>query len=212
MPVKIKDSGRLFLASGFFLGLAPIVPGSFGALPGLAWILLALCLGWGDIATRLWCLVGALAFSAMHYWLTPWAQKRWNDPDPKHFVLDEVVGALCVPIFWYLPPTPPIPVWQLAVAGFLLFRILDAIKLPGARYIDRNIHTASGVLFDDVVSAAYTAAIISLCAWFLPYNAAGNEPRATNPEPQAVYRCAQERVASMDPLQAASVPDSTTSG
>ena len=204
----MKDRGRLFLASGFFLGLAPIVPGSFGALPGLAWILLAACFGWGDIATRLWCLAGAVIFSAVHYWLTPWAQKRWGDPDPKHFVLDEVVGALCVPVFWWLPANPPLPVWQLAVAGFLLFRILDAIKLPGARYIDRNIHTASGVLFDDVVSAAYTAAIVSLCAWFLPYNAAGHEPRATDRETRAIYRRALERVASMDPLQAASVPDS----
>ena len=208
MPVKIKDIGRLFLASGFFMGLAPIVPGSFGALPGLAWILLATCLGWGDIATRIWCLAGAIAFSVIHYWLTSWAQKRWNDPDPKHFVLDEVVGALCVPVFWYLPPNPPIPVWQLAVAGFLLFRILDAIKLPGARYIDRNIHTASGVLFDDVVSAAYTAAIISLCAWFLPVSPESHEPRVTSHEPRTTYRCAQERVASMDPLQASSVPDS----
>ena len=213
MPVKIKDIGRLFLASGFFLGLAPIVPGSFGALPGLAWILLATCLGWGDIATRIWCLAGAIVFSAIHYWLTPWAQKRWNDPDPKHFVLDEVVGALCVPVFWYLPPNPPVPVWQLAVAGFLLFRILDAIKLPGARYIDRNIHTASGVLFDDVVSAAYTAALVSAGAWCMVHGAwcdAGAPTTCTKGSHQApaTYRCAQERVASMDPLQAASVPDS----
>ena len=46
-----------------------------------------------------------------------------------------------------------------------MFRILDAIKLPIARYIDRNIHTASGVLFDDVVSAAYTAALMTGVAW-----------------------------------------------
>ncbi len=206
--MNAKDIGRLFLASGFFLGLAPIVPGSFGALPGLAWILLAAGLDWSMLATRLWCLVGALAFSAVHYWLTPWAQRRWNDPDPKHFVLDEVVGALCVPIFWCLPPNPPIPVWQLAIAGFLLFRILDAIKLPGARYIDRNIHTASGVLFDDVVSAAYTAAIVSLCAWLMPHDTAGHETRDANREPRTVYRRALERVASMDPIQAAAVPDS----
>ena len=160
MPVKISDSGRLFLASGFFLGLAPIVPGSFGALPGLAWILRATCLGWGDVATRLWCLAGAIVFSAVHYWLTPWAQKHWNDPDPKHFVLDEIVGYLCVPLF-----SLPMTAWWQPLAGFCIFRILDAIKLPGARYIDRNIHTASGVLFDDVVSAAYTAAILSAILW-----------------------------------------------
>ena len=98
----------------------------------------------------------ALVCSALHYWLTPWAQARWNDPDPKHFVLDEIVGYLCVPLFCM-----PMTAWWHPFAGFCIFRILDAIKLPGARYIDRNIHTASGVLFDDVVSAAYSAAILS---------------------------------------------------
>lgn len=155
--MKAKDGFKLFLASGFFLGLAPVVPGSFGALPALAWHAAVFSLGWSDLAVRAWCLFGALVFSAMHYWLTPWAQARWNDPDPKHFVLDEVVGYLCVPLF-----AMPLHFWWQLPVGFCIFRILDAIKLPGARYIDRNIHTASGVLFDDVVSAAYSAAILSL--------------------------------------------------
>ncbi len=165
IPVEKKGSLKLFLASGFFLGLSPVVPGSFGALTGLAWHLAAVFAGWSDLVVRAWCLGGVLFFSAIHYWLTPWAQKRWNDPDPRHFVLDEIVGYLCVPIFWVLPGHPPFPVWQLALAGFCVFRILDAIKLPIARYIDRNIHTASGVLFDDVVSAAYTAALVTGVAW-----------------------------------------------
>ena len=54
------------------------------------------------------------------------------------------------------------------LASFVVFRILDAVKLPGARYIDRNIHNAHGVLFDDIVSAAYSAAIVSAVTliWF----------------------------------------------
>ena len=158
---------KLFLASGFFLGLAPVVPGSFGALVGLAWHGLALGLGWGDSAIRFWCLCGVFLFAGLHYWLTPWAQAHWHDFDPKHFVLDEVVGYLCVPLFWALPARPEAPMWAYALGGFVVFRILDAIKLPVARYIDRNIHTAHGVLFDDVVSAAYTAALVSGFAWMV---------------------------------------------
>ena len=161
----LKDGFKLFVASGFFLGLAPVVPGSFGALPALAWHCAALAAGWSDVVVRVWCLVGALAFSAMHYWLTPWAQARWNDSDPRHFVLDEIVGYLCVPVFWVLPSGTSFPAWAFACAGFCAFRVLDAIKLPGARYIDRNVHTASGVLFDDVVSAAYSSILVSAVAW-----------------------------------------------
>ena len=156
MGNKIKDGIRIFLGSGFGLGLSPIVPGSFGALVGLAWHAYAFRLGWRPLDIRIWCFTGAVAFSALHYILTPWAQRHWNDPDPKHFVLDEIVGYLCVPLF-----SLPMTAWWQPLAGFCIFRILDAIKLPGARYIDRNIHTASGVLFDDVVSAAYTAVLLS---------------------------------------------------
>lgn len=165
--VKNEHSFRLLLASGFYLGLAPFAPGSFGALVGLGWHCLALALGWGEGAVRLWCLVGAVIFSLIHYRLTPWAVARWRDPDPRHFVLDEIVGYLCVPVLWAIPADSALPVWAWALVGFATFRVLDAIKLPLARYIDRNIHTASGVLFDDVVSAVYTAALVSGVAWMM---------------------------------------------
>lgn len=161
--MTFRDSFRVFLGSGFGLGLSPVVPGSFGALVGLVWHAYAFRSGWRPIDVRIWCLTGIAIFSALHYILTPWAQRYWKDPDPRHFVLDEIVGYLCVPLF----AVDFAYGWQLA-ASFVVFRIFDAIKLPGARYIDRNIHNAHGVLFDDVVSAAYSAAVVSAVTliWF----------------------------------------------
>ena len=160
MSMNIKDGIKVFLGSGFGFGLAPLVPGSFGALVGLAWHAFAFRNGWRPVDIRIWCLTGAVFFSSIHYLLTPWAQRYWSDPDPKHFVLDEIVGYLCVPLF----AVDFVYWWQLA-ASFIVFRIFDAIKLPGARYIDRNIHNAHGVLFDDVVSAAYSALVVSVVTW-----------------------------------------------
>ena len=161
--MNIKDGIRVFLGSGFFLGLGPFVPGSFGALTGFAWHAFAFDRQWQPLDVRIWCLTGAVIFSALHYILTPWAQKYWNDSDPKNFVLDEIVGYLCVPVF-----AIDFAYWWQLIAAFVVFRVLDAIKLPGARYIDRKIHNAHGVLFDDVVSAAYSAAIVSAVTliWF----------------------------------------------
>ncbi len=158
--MKLSEKVKVFLGSGFYLGLLPLVPGSFGALTGLVWHLLAFAPGWSDMAVRLWCLWGAVIFSVMHYRLTPWAQKYWHSSDPKNFVLDEIVGYLFVPILCIRMTE-----WWQPLAGFCIFRIFDAIKLPVARYIDRNIHTASGVLFDDIVSAAYAAAFLSGIIW-----------------------------------------------
>lgn len=150
---------KVILGSGFGLGLMPVVPGSFGALVGLGWHMTSASLLDSPWLVRVSCVVGILLFSFIHYKLTPWAQAYWQDDDPKNFVLDEIVGYLCVPVFAWVGF---ITYWHYLIA-FALFRVLDAIKLPGARYIDRNIHNAHGVLLDDVVSAAYTAVIISLC-------------------------------------------------
>ena len=55
---------------------------------------------------------------------------------------------------------------DLVLLGFAIERAFDIVKLPGARYIDRHVHTASGVLFDDVVSAVYAAIVLSVILHF----------------------------------------------
>lgn len=161
--LSFTDMEKLFLASGFGLGLMPIVPGSFGALTGLAWHYFALMLYWEPMDIRIWCLTGAVFFSAVHYLLTPWAQAWWETSDPRHFVLDEIVGYLCTAAMM-----PEVSVWWQPAFAFCVFRVFDAIKLPLARWIDRNVHTASGVLFDDVVSAAYSAGLCWALHLWLP--------------------------------------------
>jgi phosphatidylglycerophosphatase A len=96
----------------------------------------------------------------LHCVLTPWAQSYWQEQDPKHFVLDEVAGYLLVPILFHQGQ-----LWQIALSGYLCFRILDIIKVPPARQIDRKLHGAAGILLDDLVSAGYAVLILYLLWW-----------------------------------------------
>ena len=162
-----KDRICLFFASAFGLGLMPIAPGSFGALLGVA---MHLGVVWWVVPQyQLWALLACFVVVCVtHFILTPWAQKYWNDPDPGHFVLDEVAGYLVVPmVLMCVPSFASVRVWVIAVAGFLVFRVFDIIKLPGARYIDRNWHGAWGVLLDDIVSGVYAAVVIMVIAFFV---------------------------------------------
>lgn len=152
------------LASAFGLGLAPVAPGTFGALLGLAWHLVPLLAGLEGLPLRLWCFLGIGLFTGLHYWLTPWAQAYWNDDDPKHFVLDESVGYLVLPACCLHPLS--LDNWKFAVAGFVVERIFDIIKPPGARYFDRKVHTASGVLLDDVIAGLYAVVVMAVVAHF----------------------------------------------
>ena len=104
---------------------------------------------------RLLLIVAFIIVSLAHFLLNDWAEAYWQEHDSKHFVLDEVAGYLIVPIFF--DKGEP---WQIALWGFLLFRILDIIKVPPARQIDRQMKNACGVLLDDVISAFYAIAIM----------------------------------------------------
>ena len=178
--MKLKDRVCLFLASAGGLGLMPIAPGSFGALLGVG-MHVAVALLAPPECRLVFLITCFVVVCVAHFLLTPWAQKYWNDPDPGHFVLDEVAGYLVVPILLMNVPMvvvqnsmsigpstflEPAPLWYLATAGFFVFRVFDIIKLPGARYIDRNWHGAWGVLLDDIVSGVYAAGVVWFAARF----------------------------------------------
>ena len=170
-----KDRVCVFFGSAFGLGLLPVAPGSFGALLGVA---MHLGVAWLVApAWQVWALVVCLVVvCGVHFVLTPWAQRYWDDSDPGNFVLDEVAGYLVVPVVLMQFPLrvagaegtvlTPMPFWPLVIAGFFCFRVFDIIKLPGARYIDNNWHNAWGVLLDDIVSGLYASAVIWVGACF----------------------------------------------
>lgn len=157
---SFRDRICLVVSSAFGLGLLPVAPGSFGALLGVGMhlsIVRWVASGWQSVTL----LVCFMSICILHFCLTPWAQKYWKESDPGHFVLDEVAGYLVVPLV-----VRDGRLWLIAGVGFLLFRVFDIIKLPGARYIDRNWHGAWGVLLDDIVSGLYAAALVwGLVLW-----------------------------------------------
>ena len=147
---------RIYLVIGtaFGLGLAPLAPGSFGALLGVAYHV-AVAQNLPPSYELAALIVGLLLVCAANNLLTPWAVRYWKDKDPRHFVLDEVAGYLVVPIVFRHHV-----LWQVALWGFLLFRIFDIIKIPPARQIDRDMHGAWGILLDDIVSGVYAALVL----------------------------------------------------
>jgi phosphatidylglycerophosphatase A len=151
---RARDNVYNAIGSAFGLGLSPVAPGSFGALLGVAYTLLVF--RFLPIEARsLAIALGLVAVAAANHWLTPWAVVYWKEEDPKHFVLDEVAGYLVVPLL-----LPQGTLWQVAFWGFLLFRVLDIIKVPPARQIDRDLHGSWGILLDDIVSGVYAVLVL----------------------------------------------------
>ena len=97
---------------------------------------------------------------------------RFGDSDPKEFVIDEVAGYLLVPLGVYILQACGVlcdmPLVRVLVPSFLLFRLFDAAKPPPAYQIDRRMHSALGVLLDDLVAGIYAIIVIYLLQGILP--------------------------------------------
>ncbi len=147
---------RFYLAIGtcFGLGLAPIAPGTAGALLGIP-VFLGITLGtpYGWHTPLL--LVSLLLASTINHLLTPWAISYWGCKDPKNFVLDEVAGYLMTVLLFRGGDNLLLTVlWT-----FFIFRLMDIIKLPPARQME-SLPGSWGILLDDLMSAVYAAALL----------------------------------------------------
>jgi phosphatidylglycerophosphatase A len=138
------------IALGFGAGLAPRGPGTAGTLA--AW-----AIGW--LALRYLTPLALLACTPALFLLGVWAcgltGRHLGVPDHGAMVWDEIVAFLAV-----LAVVPPEPVWQ--AAAFVLFRGFDIAKPPPIRAFERRWHGGLGVMFDDVLAAAYTLGVLAV--------------------------------------------------
>jgi len=137
------------IALGAGAGLVPGAPGTAGTLLAfpLYWALAAYC----TALTLLGLIV--LGF-ALGVWACARTGRALGVPDHGAIVWDEIVAFMLVLFF-----TPAGLAWQ--AFAFLLFRLFDILKPPPVRYYDRTLKSGFGVMFDDLLAAAYTVLVLA---------------------------------------------------
>ena len=146
--MKLVERLKLGIVTAGFLGLAPLAPGTFGTLGGvaIAYALRATTPYWA------WILVSAVLLYFVGRALAPWAERN-SGKDPQFFVLDEVVGFL-VTVAWIRPPS----LLTLGV-GFLLFRLFDVWK-PAPIHRLEQLPAGDGIMADDVMAGIYAFGVL----------------------------------------------------
>jgi phosphatidylglycerophosphatase A len=131
------------VAFGFGAGLAPFAPGTAGTL--LAW-----ALGWalGGVHPASVFSTAVLCF-LIGVWACELTGRHLGIADHSALVWDEVAAFLLV-----LAIVPRELLWQ--AAAFVAFRFFDIAKPPPIRHFERRFGGGFGVMFDDIVAAAYT--------------------------------------------------------
>jgi len=132
------------------IGYAPVAPGTFGSIAGLAvwWLLPA------------WAVVHAIAIAILFVvgsWAGNVAETHFQKIDPGQVIIDEVMGML---ITLFLNPVG----WAGALLAFFLFRLFDVIKpYPSNRF--EALPGGVGVMADDGMAAVYANLALRACLW-----------------------------------------------
>jgi phosphatidylglycerophosphatase A len=154
MAASPADRLAMFLATGFGAGYAPIAPGTWGSLPGLAF-------AWGlNRCAGHWAvLAGASFFALAGVWAAGRAEALLGEKDPGCVVVDEIAGQMVALLF--LPATAGV-----LVGSFLTFRVLDVWKPWPARRLE-DVSGGSGIMADDLMVGLYANLILhGLALWY----------------------------------------------
>ena len=138
--MDVRGKLALAFASGGGIGFIPVMPGTFGSVPGLAvyWILIRFL-----PLPAVFAVIAAIALLGV--WAAGEAEARLQANDPGAVVIDEVVGMMAA--LFALPVSPG--VW---IAAFFLFRFFDILKPFPIGYLEKICPGGTGIMIDDVVA------------------------------------------------------------
>ena len=140
---------KWFVISGFFSGLLPKAPGTWGSLVAtiLAYLII---LFFPNPYITIWLLI--LLFSIIGYKFVNEYENVGGEHDDKRIVIDEFVGVLIsVGMFGNLKEDTIVKLFL----AFLSFRFFDIYKPSIIRKIDKNAKGGLGVMGDDIAAGIF---------------------------------------------------------
>ena len=153
--MSLSDKAVVFIATGFGLGYIPLIPGTFGTLPGLP-----LCFFLAQVPVAI-ATVFVIGLIVLAMWLAGAAEKSLGQKDPGKIVIDEIAG-LTVALLGL-----PFDAFHV-IAGFIAFRIFDAWKPYPLRAMEKRFSGGVGVVIDDVGAGIYANILLRLLALLIP--------------------------------------------
>ncbi len=155
-----KDWSKEAFVSFFFLGRAPVAPGTFGSFGAFILAYLAI----ENIEDFVGYLLLLLA-SLMYYigvQIAPWCEEKYGK-DPGIYVIDEVIG--------YLIPIGLLVIFEIEITtkiwilSFVAFRIFDVLKIWPAKDLE-EMEGGHGIILDDVAAGFQTLILILILSQF----------------------------------------------
>ncbi|MBR1778618.1 MAG: phosphatidylglycerophosphatase A [Alphaproteobacteria bacterium] len=152
--MSAQTKTAFILGTWFGSGKAPVASGTFGSFAALPF-------AWGIMMFGGWLFL--LISSVIIYFIGVWSadivMRETGIEDPGLIVIDEVVGQ------WLALLTAPLDPISYLIA-FLFFRFFDILKPWPACWADSKLHSATGVMLDDVFAGLYALICSSLTTYY----------------------------------------------
>ena len=156
-PANLSNVPWLALLTGtfFYSGLSPVGSGTVGSLVAAALYYFIPALQ-NNFVLIVACIVVLIA----GIWSGNIIERVLSVQDPGIVVIDEVLGQwIALFSIRYIGDL------RFVIVAFLLFRIFDVIKVPPARYFERQ-HGGKGIMLDDAVAGAYACVLANIIMYF----------------------------------------------
>ena len=149
MNATRKNDIVVFLATGFFTGFLPTMPGTWGTFAGIPLVIISHRL------TSIMQPVVAVVFVTFAAYIAGRAEILFKDRDARPIVIDEMVGFL-ITLLWL-----PLNFLTLCL-GFFLFRLFDIVKPPPISIVEKRLHGGWGIVLDDVLAGVFANVTLRL--------------------------------------------------
>lgn len=144
-----KNDIVVFLATGFFTGFLPTMPGTWGTFAGIPLIIITHRL------TSITQAVVTVVFVTLAASIAGRAEILFEDRDARPIVIDEMAGFL-ITLLWL-----PLNLVTLFL-GFLLFRLFDIVKPPPISSLEKRLHGGWSIVLDDVLAGVFANVTLRL--------------------------------------------------
>ena len=144
-----KNDIVVFLATGFFTGFLPTMPGTWGTFAGIPLIIITHRL------TSIMQAVVTVVFVTFAASIAGRAEILFEDRDARPIVIDEMVGFL-ITLLWL-----PLNFVTLCL-GFILFRLFDIVKPPPITLVEKRLRGGWGIVLDDVLAGVFANVTLRL--------------------------------------------------
>ena len=135
------------IATFFYVGYLPFMPGTWGSLAGVLIYFL--------IRRNIYLFLSVFAvLFFLGLYTAGKAEDIFGKKDDKRIVIDEVCGILL--LYLLIPPST-----LYLVIGFILFRLFDILKLYPAKKLEK-LPRSWGIMADDVLSSLFSYIIVSI--------------------------------------------------